>query len=173
MKKNEKQALVLQLLVCLTFYILFQNIIMVNMKKRVESNKNKIIQEQQKYVEDVNKINSLKKRYQEYYKMKYQRDHMQAKLISAGEERYLTEELTQLSKENNIKLSNINLSENMGKNDHKYIFKTEFETDFFTLKNFLDDIDNLDKNINLEDMNISRENFNLIVKATFSIYTTN
>ncbi|WP_372714807.1 hypothetical protein, partial [Ilyobacter sp.] len=106
MKKNEKQALVLQLLVCLTFYILFQNIIMVNMKKRVESNKNKIIQEQQKYVEDVNKINSLKKRYREYYKMKYQRDHMQAKLISAGEERYLTEELTQLSKENNIKLSN-------------------------------------------------------------------
>lgn len=173
MKKNEKQALLLQVLVCLTFYILFQNIIMVNMKKRVEVNKSKIIQEQQKYVEDVNKINALKKKYREYYQMKYQRDHMQAKLISAGEERYLTEELTQLSKNNNIKLSNINLSETMVENDHKYIFKTEFKTDFFTLKNFLDDIDRLDKNINLEEMDISRENFDLMVKATFSIYTTN
>ncbi|ADO81949.1 type 4a pilus biogenesis protein PilO [Ilyobacter polytropus] len=173
MKKNEKQAVLLQLLVCLTFYILFQNIIMVNLKKRVESNKNTIIQQKQKYVEDVNKINSLEKRYRDYYKMKYQRDYMQAKLVGKGEERYLTEELTKLSKKNNIKLSNINLAQNMSENDHKYIFNTEFETDFLTLKNFLDDIDNLEKNINLEDMNISRENFNLIVKATFSIYTTN
>ncbi|WP_319369867.1 type 4a pilus biogenesis protein PilO [uncultured Ilyobacter sp.] len=173
MKKNEKQALLLQLLVCLTFYILFQNIIMVNLKKRVENNKSKIIQQKQKYVEDVNRINSLGKRYKEYYRMKYQRDHMQAKLISTGEKRYLTEELTQLSKKNDIKLLNIDLSESMGKNDRKYIFKTEFETEFFTLKNFLDDIDNLEKNINLEDISISRENFNLIVKATFSIYTIN
>ncbi|WP_320045755.1 type 4a pilus biogenesis protein PilO [uncultured Ilyobacter sp.] len=173
MKKNEKQALLLQLLVCLTFYILFQNIIMVNLKKRVETNKNTIIQQKQKYVEDVNKINSLEKRYREYYRMKYQRDYMQAKLVGKGEERYLTEELTELSKKNNIKLSNISLTENMGENDHKYIFKTEFETDFLILKNFLDDIDNLKKNINLEDMSISRENFNLIVRATFSIYTTN
>ncbi|WP_319204115.1 type 4a pilus biogenesis protein PilO [uncultured Ilyobacter sp.] len=173
MKKNEKQAVVLQLLVCLTFYILFQNIIMVNLKKKVESNKNTIIQQKQKYVEDVNKINSLEKRYREYYKMKYQRDYMKAKLVGKGEERYLTEELTELSKRNNIKLSNINLTENMGENDRKYIFKTEFETDFLTLKSFLDDIDNLEKNINLENMSISRDNFNLIVKATFSIYTTN
>lgn len=168
--KNDQQVMVLQVLVYLIAYVMFQNIIMVNLKKRVESNEARIQMAQVDYLDGVRSVNSLERSYREYYKLFYTRNYMSSKLISKGEERYLGETITTLSMTNDIKLSNIDFSESAVGNTQKYVLKTKFITDFYTLKNFLNDIDDLEKNINLDSMTIRRTRDELDVSASFSIY---
>ena len=71
---------------------------------------------------------------------------------------------------NDIKLSKIDFSESADGNTQKYVLSTKFLTDFYTLKNFLNDIDDLEKNINLDSITIRRTRDELDVSASFSIY---
>lgn len=168
--KNDQQVIVLQVLIYLIVYVLFQNIIMVNLKKRVESNEIRIQSAQIEYLDGVKFVNSLERSYREYYNLYFTRNYMSSKLISKGEERYLGETITTLSMANDIKLSNIEFSESADGNTQKYVLKTKFTSDFYTLKNFLNDIDSLEKNINLDSMIIKRTRDELDVSASFSIY---
>jgi|GEM_PF-2992372 len=168
--KNDQQVIVLQVLIYLIAYVMFQNVIMVNLKKRVEGNETRINKAQVEYLDGVKAVNSLDRSYREYYKMYYTRNHMSSKLISRGEERYLGETITLLSMSNDIKLSNIEFSESLNGGTQKYVLSTRFASDFYTLKNFLNDIDSLEKNINLDKMTITRNRDDLDVAATFSIY---
>jgi len=168
--KNDQQVIVLQVLVYLIAYVMFQNVIMVNLKKRVESNEARIQMAQVDYLDGVKSVNSLERSYREYYKLFYTRNYMSSKLISKGEERYLGETITTLSMANDIKLSSIDFSESAVGNTQKYVLSTRFSTDFYTLKNFLNDIDDLEKNINLDSMTIKRTRDELDVSASFSIY---
>lgn len=168
--KNDRQLIVLQILLCLIAYVMFQNIIMVNLKNRVKGNENRIQRAQTDYLKGIESVNSLERSYREYYNLFFTRNHMKSKLISRGEERYLGETITELSMLNNIKLSNIDFTEETDQNTQKYVLATRFTTDFYTLKNFLNDIDKLEKNINLETMTIRRTQSELDVAASFSIY---
>ncbi len=168
--KNDQQVIVLQVLLYLIAYVMFQNIIMANLRGRVDGNESRIQRAQADYLEGVKSVNSLERSYREYYNLFFTRNHMKAKLISRGEERYLGETITHLSMINNIKLSNIDFTEESDHNTQKYVLATRFTTDFYTLKNFLNDIDKLEKNINLETMTIRRSQSELDVAASFSIY---
>jgi len=168
--KNDQQVIVLQVLIYLIVYVLFQNIIMVNLKKRVEGNETRIQRAQADYLEGVRSVNSLEKSYREYYNDYFTRNYMSSKLINKGEERYLGEKITELSMSNNIKLSNINFSDSLENNTQKYVLSTQFTADFYTLKSFLNDIDNLEKNINLDSITIRRSGNELDISASFSIY---
>ncbi len=168
--KNDQQIIVLQILIYLIVYVLFQNITMVNLKKRVEGNETRIQRAQADYLEGVRSVNSLERSYREYYNLYFTRNYMSSKLINKGEERYLGEKITDLSMSNNIKLSNINFTDSIEDNTQKYVLSTQFTTDFYTLKSFLNDIDNLEKNINLDSITIRRSGNELDISASFSIY---
>ncbi len=151
-------------------WVLVKNIVMTNLKDTVAGNKNKISKAQAEYLSGVKSVNSLDKSYREYYRLFFTRSYMKSKLISRGEERYLGETITSLSILNNIKLKDIAFSEEEDNSIQKYVLATHFNTDFFVLKTFLNDIDRLDKNINLDSMTIRKQKEDLEVIAVFSIY---
>lgn len=151
-------------------YVLFQNLVMNGLRERVASNEKKIKQLQLQYLEGIQSVNGLEKSYRKYYNLVFVREYLTSKLVFEGEERYLGESITDLSIKHKLKLSNIEFSDSFTDDKHKYILVTNFETDFYTLKNFLNSIDELDKNINLDKMEIDKSGNQLKVLASFSIY---
>ncbi len=159
---RDRQIILLLTILCLTLYFFMKNYVIKSSVQRIKIYKEGIEKIEQDYARNLKKINSLEKKYSEYYYKKSKLDNLNqlAGISDEGEE--LIDVIINSGIEAGIDFSSIRFSNSL--ESHKGELSLEFTTDYFRFLEFLKDLKNLSQAVDISRGNINRSSDKINVR---------
>ena len=164
---RDRQIILLLTILCLTLYFFMKNYVVKASVQRIKVYKESIEKIEQDYAKNLKKINSLEKKYSEYYYKRSKLDNLDqlSGISEDGEE--LIDGIINSGIKSGIEFSSIRFSNKL--ESHKGELSLEFTTDYFRFLEFLKELKNLSQAVDVSRSIINRSSDKINVRIYINL----
>ncbi len=174
MVDKKKKDLIQKIILVLIFYsiivALFNNTIILKLNEEIKKNKGITRELQQDYQIKLINFGDLEGVKKEYGELSKKVEGYKLHFIESKEKKYLIKKITEYGEANNIKFKMINFEEKKIKNRQEFHIDLRLETDYKNLLRYLEDLDIMQKTVEIRKMDIVKSNRILEVTIGLSAF---